>query len=322
VKRLDSIAALCLLAAGPAACGAAAGGDGPTHGGAVAWVDRPAPQYSPPLPAPVPYPTSAPACRVDQIRVTGAKIGFATGNVDERFTFTNISRTSCLLAGVPAISALAPDGRLVPLHPIRSSPAGTFFGRLVPAAMPPGRHVYLDLATEDVTCRLDGRPVYHELTFRLPDGRRLITDTRLTRFCGGWRMSRIGLPQRTTATTPPSAGSAGTLQVTISLPRTARAGAMLRYFVTLTNSTDTTVRLDPCPSYTEAVYLPSTPADHGLSPAFFLNCDTIRRIDPGRHIRYEMRFRLPAMPSGLAKFGWHLNVPAEPGMGTTLAIRR
>ena len=322
MKRLSSTVVVWLLATVPAACGAAAAGEAPTHSGVVAWVDRPAPRYSPPPPTTVPYPTDAPACRVDQIRATGAAVGFATGNVDERFTFTNISRASCLLTGFPAISALAPDGRRVPLHPVRSSPNGTFFGLLVPAAMRPGRHVYLDLATEDVTCRLGGRPVYHELTFRLPDGGRLLTHTRLASFCGGWEMSRIGLPQRTTATTPPRAGSVGALHVALSLPRSARAGAALRYLVTLTNPTDTPVRLDPCPSYTEAFYLPSPPTDPHLSQALFLNCDTVRSIAPGQRVRYEMRLRLPAMPSGLAKFGWHLNAPTEPGVGTTLTIAR
>jgi len=134
-------------------------------------------------------------------------------------------------------------------------------------------------------------------------------------------MTLLGLPQRTTATTRPSAGSAGTLRVTLSFPRTARAGGMLRYLVTLTNPTDTAVRLDPCPSYTEAVYLPSPPTDP-LSRALFLNCDSMSSIAPGQHVRYQMRLPLPAMASGLAKFGWHLNVPGEPGAGTMLAVRK
>ena len=176
------------------------------------------------------------------------------------------------------------------LHAI-PQPDGTFFGQLVPAAIPPGRHVYLDLATEDVTCAL-GRPfVYRDLTFRLPDGRRLITHTRLTRFCGRWQMSRFGLPLRTAAELPPKPGSVDSLRVTVSLPPTARAGATLRYLVTLANPTDTAVRLDPCPSYTEAV----ASVHRNLHPAFFLNCDTVRLIAPGRRVRYEMRLRLPAV---------------------------
>jgi len=322
MKRLGASVVLLLLATATAACGAAAAGEAPTHGGAVAWVDRPAPRYSPPPPKPVPYATDAPACRVDQIRTTGAVVGFATGNVDERFTFTNLSRQSCLLTGVPAISARGPTGRSVPLHPVRPSPHGTFFGLLVPAAMPPHGHVYLDLATQDVTCRLEGRPVYHDLTFRLPEGRRILTHTRLASFCGAWQISRIGLPQRTTATMPPKAGSLDSLHVALSLPRSARSGRTLRFLVTLTNRSDTTVRLDPCPSYTEALYLPGPPTDHHVSLALFLNCDSVRSIAPGQRVRYEMRLGLPAMPSGQAKFGWHLNASTEPGVGALLNITR
>jgi hypothetical protein len=315
-----SIVACALLASALAACATTQADGSSTHAGVVAWVDRPAPPYTAPQPTPLPYPTAAPACRVDQIRATGPNGGVATGNVDERFTFTNISRASCLLRGFPTISALAPDGRRVPLRRVTPSPQGTFFALLVPAAIPPGHHVYLDLATEDVTCRL-GRPfVYRDLSFRLPDGRRLLTHTRLPRFCGGWRMSRFGLPERTTATAPPSPGSLDTLRVAVSLPSSAQAGATLRYLITITNPTDTAVRLEPCPSYTEWFYLPTEPIDHHRGPAYLLNCDAIRLIAPGHRVRYEMRMRLPAMPSGVAKFGWHLNTPNEPGAGTVLAI--
>jgi len=313
MKRLGAILALSVVAA--AACDAAEGGN---RGDVVAWVDRPAPPYAVPRPNPLPYATAAPACRVDQIHATGARVGFATGNVDERLTFTNISRSSCLLTGYPAITALAPSGHRLHVHAI-PAPSGTFFGTLAPAAVTPGHHVYVDLATQDVTCRL-GRPfVYHDLTFRLPDGRRLITDTRLTRFCGGWRASRFGLPRRTTADLPPKPSSIDSLRVIVSLPSTAPAGATLRYLVTLANPTRTAVRLDPCPSYTEAV---AASIHRYLHRAFLLNCDAVRRIGPGRRVRYEMRMRLPTMEAGPAKFSWHLNVPSEPGSSATLAITR
>jgi len=316
-----SIVACALLALAVAACGTTHADGSSKRGGVVPWVDRPAPPYTAPQPTPLPYSMAAPACRVDQVRATGPTGGVATGNVDDRFTFTNISRASCLLTGFPTVSALAPDGRRVPLRRVTPSPQGTFFGLLVPAAMPPGHHVYLDLATEDVTCRL-GRPfVYRDLTFRLPDGTRLLTDTRLTRLCGGWQMSRFGLPERTTATAPPSPGSLDTLRVSVSLPPSVRAAATLRYLVTITNPTDTAVRLEPCPSYTEAVYLQTGSIVHHVSPTLFLNCHAVRLIAPRRRVRYEMRLRLPAMPSGEAKFGWHLNTPNEPGAGTVLVIR-
>ncbi len=288
-----SIVACALIASALTACGTTQADGSSTHAGVVAWVDRPAPPYTAPPPAAVPYTTAAPACRADQIHASGAAIGFATGNVDERFTFTNISRSSCLLAGFPAVTAQAPNGHR--LHPRGvPAPGGTFFGQLAPAAIPPGRHVYLDLTTEDVSCTL-GRPVvYRDLTFRLPNGRRLITQTRLTRFCGHWRMSRFGLPQRTTADLPPRPGSVDSLRVIISLPPTARPGATLRYLVTLANPSDTAVRLDPCPTYTEAV----ASIHRYLHRAFFLNCDAVPVIAPGLRVRYAMRLRLPTMASG------------------------
>jgi Protein of unknown function (DUF4232) len=316
-----SIVASLLLALVPAACGDAQSGGASIDGAAVTWVNRPAPRYTSPPPAPVPYATIGPACRVDQLHATGAVVGAATGNLDERFTFTNVSRSTCLLRGFPSITALAPDGRRVPLHPVRS-PHGTFFGSPAPAAIPPGRHVYLDLATEDVTCSLDHPFVYSDLAFRLPDGSRLNTHTRLTRFCGGWQMSRFGLPPRTTATVPPRPGSLDTIHVALSLPSSARDGTTLRYLITLTNPTDTAVRLNPCPSYTEAIYAPGAPSDGSRALAFFLNCDTVHRIDPGGRVRFRMRLRLPALPPVQAKFSWHLNTPGEPGSGAVLAIKR
>jgi hypothetical protein len=315
-----------------AACGGAIPDAGLAGGGVVQWVDRPAPSYEPPTPKPVPYTTIAPICRVDQLHATGAVVGAAAGNVDERFTFTNTSDSTCLLSGFATITALAPSGRRVLLHP-RRSPGGTFFGPLVAADMAPGDHVYLDLGTQDVTCRLTHPLVYRSLTFGLPGGGRLPSHAHLGRFCGGWQMSRFGLPPRTTATIPPRPGSLDTLRVSMRVPSSARAGATLRYLVTLTNPTHTPVRLDPCPSYTEAVYTAFDPSkryprkaipsrQRFRSASFFLNCDTIHAITPGQHVRYQMQLGIPATPPGWAKFGWHLNTPSEPATATMLTIHR
>jgi len=144
-------------------------------------------------------------------------------------------------------------------------------------------------------------------------------------------MSRFGLPQRTTATIPPGQGSLDALRVSLHLPPSARSGATLRYLVTLTNPTRTPVRLDPCPSYTQAIYAASIPSKRhprkgvpsrqvARSAAFYLNCDAVHAISPGQQVTYQMRFAVPALPRGLAKFGWHLNTPNEPGVGTVLTI--
>jgi hypothetical protein len=216
------------------------------------------------------------------------------------------------------------------LHPARS-PGGTFFGPEEPSDMRPHHHVYLDLGTGDVTCSLSHPIVYRQLTFGLPDGSYLTSHARLPRFCGGWEMSRFGLPPRTTATVPPRPGSPDTLRVAISLPHTARAGAALRYIVTLANHTTAAVRLAPCPSYTETMYVVYKvvdgkhqwwPGQPRISPSFFLNCDDAGVIAPGRRVRFSMQLQVPPMPPGVAKFAWFLNTPTQPAAGTMLTITR
>lgn len=159
-------------------------------------VNRPAPTHTSPAPSQtrVVYATSAPPCRPGQLRATGAVTGAATGNVVERFTFTNVSRRTCLLRGFPTISGVGPGGARRTLHP-RRSPTGTFFGQLTPTDLSPGRHVLLDLATEEVTCIPPLHPpVYRGLRFGLPAGGTLRSRARLTRICDGWTMSHFGLP--------------------------------------------------------------------------------------------------------------------------------
>jgi Domain of unknown function (DUF4232) len=277
-------------------------------------LNRPAPPYTAPIPTALPYPTAAPLCGSDQVRATGAAVGAAAGNIRERFTFTNTSHSTCLLRGSPTITGIAPGGRRRVLHP-RPSPA-TFFGLLVPADIPPGHRVYLDLATQDVTCSVTHPLVYRDLAFGLPGDMTLRSRARLRRFCGGWEMSRFGRPPRTTASIRPRPGSLDTLRVSVTLPASARAGTTLRYVVTLINPTLHTVRL-ACPSYTEAI---STPELH-RSLSYLLNCGTVHAIEPHQRIRYQMQLAIPDTPPGWAKLAWHLNTPREPEAGTALAIR-
>jgi hypothetical protein len=320
----------CLVLVAAAACGQGHSSAAPTGNGVVPWLDHPAPSYAPPPPQPVSYPASAPTCRPNQVRATDAGGGAATGHVLQRFQFTNTGRVTCLLRGFPIITGRAPSGRRVRLHPRRS---GTFFGPLVPADIAPGQHVYLDLGSEDVTCDLAHPLVYRDLTFRLPGGGAISSHAHPGRLCGGWDMSRFGLPPRTTATIPPQPGRLDTLRVSLHVPSSARAATTLRYLVTLTNPTHTPVRLMPCPSYTEAInatFIPSKRYPRKAVPtrqrfrtaAFFLNCGTVHAIAPGQHVRYQMRLAIPRIPPGWAKFGWHLNTPTEPAAATMLTIHR
>jgi uncharacterized protein DUF4232 len=310
-------AGLVVLAATAAGCAQAA--QAPRASGVVPWVDRPAPPYAAPAPRPVPYPASAPACRAGQVRATGAVPAAAGGNVLEAIRFTNRSRTTCLLAGFPAITAVGPRGVRVALRP-RRAPGGTFFGPLVPADVVPGRYVELGLAGETVTCRLSHPRIYRDLDFTLPRGGVVRSQARVWRLCGGWEMTSFGLPRRTTADIAPRPGSLGFLHVVLDARRTARAETTLRFVITLVNPGLVPVRLRPCPSYTEAVYASGAPAGH-LSRSLFLNCDQIHTIGPGGRVRYAMRVPLPRAAGEQAKLAWHLNIPAEPATAAPLMLR-
>ena len=106
-------------------------------------------------------------------------------------------------------------------------------------------------------------------------------------------------------------GSVDTLVVRTSLANLThlRAGSTVHFVITLRNPTTLTVRLDPCPSYTETLY-----AQTG-GPArrtYRLNCSSIHAIASRQSMRYAMRFRLPRGSSGLTKLAWQLDSPRRP----------
>jgi hypothetical protein len=323
MRRLSCCLVLVLAAA---ACGsgrpsAASGSATPASVEIVPWVNRRAPAYTFPAPRQtrLAYAASAPPCHPGQLRATGAVTGAATGNLDERFTFTNVSRSTCLLRGFPTISGVGPSRARRTLHP-RRSPSGTFFGQLTPADLLPGRHVLLDLATEDVTCSPMHPPVYRDLRFGLPDGGTLHSGAHLTRVCDGWTMSHFGLPAIAPYIPPRPPGSVSTLRLRMWSPgfTDTRPGATVRFVIMLSNPTHTTIRLDRCPSYTLGIYA----IGFARRRSYFLNCDTVTAIRQGQHVRYRMRLAIPASRRlhGVAKFAWQLDTPASLTAARTLEV--
>lgn len=284
----------------------------------VAWVNRPLPDYHAPDAKPVRYPTAAPPCRAHDVRVGQGRTGVGLGNRLEEFIFTNAGDLPCILRGYPAVSGQSTTGR-------RSSVSvrhgGTYFGRLLPAAMAPGGHVYLDYGTAN-GCGPKGTNLgvtYRHLVFRLPNGGlvRAPTTVSLNVDCG-IDMTEFGLPERYAQPRAAPPGSPGTLQARLVVAREARAGSALRYTVILRNPTSKTVSLKPCPGYIEGVYEVS---GANLHRSFVLNCDAVQRVPPGAHVRYEMRIMLPsARRGGVAKLGWNLNTPNGPFAGATIQI--
>jgi hypothetical protein len=234
----------------------------------------------------------------------------------EELVFTNVGSRPCLLRGSPTISGETPSGSRRRLHPRH----GTFFVPLVSADLLPGRHVFLDVETDDA-CAGGSKPVvrYRNLTFTLPWGG--VVDggsVSLSEQCG-LAISRFGLEERYVEPRAP-AGTPGTLQAELRVPRTVRAGATsLEYDVTLRNPHGSPVRLKPCPGYTEAIYVPGLVVHR----SFALNCDAVRSIPAHGHARFAMRLALPRpLPASRdpVKLGWSLDTPNGPFAGRALVV--
>ena len=109
--------------------------------GAIAWVNRPAPEtQAPPLPRPV-FP-SGPRCGLSALRFIGTQGGGATGNAVYRVTLRNVSSHPCEVRGYPRAVAVSADGSVRTLQ-VRH---GSFFGTPGPvAAAAPGQVVGVNL---------------------------------------------------------------------------------------------------------------------------------------------------------------------------------
>jgi hypothetical protein len=278
--------------------------------GIVAWVNRPAPAYSPP-PEVSPFPTSAPRCLASQLRASAGPNGVGAGTSLEGITLTNVGPT-CLLGGRPVVTGLNPAGQRVTLSPR----PGTYFGPLLPADIPQGAHGYIYFGTGSACADQQTSTEYRALAFDLPSGGRL--STQLTLIVGSCFLTMDDMGLRPVYSTRPSPqpGSLGTLTARVDLPATVRAGDTLRYTVALFNPTATAVSLSTCPSYTEILGYPNN-----RELTFMLNCDRVTVIPPGTNVVYAMEFSIPAdAERGGLKFTWHLNDPDGAFAGGALTI--
>lgn len=312
--RAWTVAGFALLACIPVlavGCGAV----GTRSSGPVPWVNRTVARYEIPRPKLIPYPVSAPPCRVNQLRVSQGSGGAAAGTQYERLLFRNVGTRSCLLHGYPTITGVNDGARSL----LQARREGVVFFQLVPSDVRPGGHTFLDLATSD-GCN-DGRnkaTVYRklEIAVRGVGTVRAPADVQIRDVCGLY-VSSFGLPARYTPLAP-RPGTVGTLWATLHLPPTVPAGRVLAYTITLSNRTWTPVKLTPCPGYNEGIYEVGFHVRRWLA----LNCGTVHVIAPHHGVRFAMEFSIPAKtPPGSAKFAWSLNTPNGPFAGRAITVR-
>jgi hypothetical protein len=287
----------------------------------VPWIDRPAPRYiPPPWVTPAPYPASATPCPAGQLRVTGVQWEAAAGTESQRFVFTNVGSTTCLLGGYPRVTGELSSGVRVVLR-IRHRPSGVF-SKVVPADIPPGQHGYLDVGFSDA-CPMGRSLLARRIAFALPSGGTVATRHRMRRTCYVRVMSQLGrfAPEPQPPRREP--GTPDVLRVLLSIKTMTRflAGSRMHYVVTLINPSRAPVALQPCPSYTEGLAAaPGDGQDASVERSFFLNCDSTHLIEPHQRVRYSMEMALGPATTPLAKIYWHLNSPNEPSAVAVIAI--
>src|SRR5260370_28773123 len=202
VRKLAVLACAALLAAGCASTARPG-----LVAGAVPWVDRPAPAFTP---SPQPSPAAAyPACRAGQLTGQPGRGRAAAGTVYQDVRLTNHSGRPCTLSGWPsAVTGVRADGSLVTLTSVAHGDGWNLVGP-GPANLRPGRSGWVTLAYADGCPALasGGRAGYQTLLVALPGGQvRVGFPVPLNLICG-LLVSDFGAPA------PPAPGSTSPLNV-------------------------------------------------------------------------------------------------------------
>ena len=252
-----------------------------------------------PLPARVP-PTNATPCSAAQLRLDGVFPTQMMQNDGVLIRFRNTGTTACLLRETPQLVAFSPG------HPsfVATSEPLPNYGEV--ANTKPGASVNVEIEAY-AACAANpggsnqGLPVYRSLTISLPgDVYRVVSGLKLTTQCG-------------LRTTPFFTWTPGTsyapfnldrLSPRLIMPKSVRPGTLLVYYVVLSNSSKSSVRLSPCPIYIEHSLLPT-------KLEYQMNCSIVKSIPSKDHIVYQMKMAIPDnAPQGPITIWWSLDGPS------------
>ncbi|HVA86776.1 MAG TPA: ATP-binding cassette domain-containing protein [Candidatus Saccharimonadales bacterium] len=282
----------------------------------VPWVDRPAPSFVEPTPSP--DPTDARACRAADLSVHLGQVGAGAGNINLPVEFVNRSGSTCVLNGYPTTSGLTSDGILAPL-PVAQ---GSYFGDPGPPAnIAPGESAALNISGADAcqAAQNGEHRSYPTLRIGLPGGGSVDVPVGDFDTVCGVSVSRFGVPADVVPVPIPSPSP---LTARITAPQMAAPGEAFAYTVTLTNPSGADYPLDPCPAYEE--FVGSGPGSVWVATVrqSYLNCAAATTIPAHGSVTFQMRLQLPAdQPTGLAKFGWHLQGDAGPYANAPLRVQ-
>jgi len=290
----------------------------------VPWLALPAtgafPQAPVPSPtSPVPVPAGTASCAAGQVEaLVFSRGGGAGGHTDTPVILRNKSSAPCYVDGYPDITVLDRAGRVLAAA-TGALNRGTFFdgAPAVPVLLPPGGpplpspgqelsrgQAFVNIEWFD--CR---RTTAATMSIDMPSAGGRLTipyavDAPWSALCDGNPATSPGLtrgPFSPAGYTWPPGPVYLAVDIGISAPSSVKAGSALIYFVSVTNSSPTDYRLDPCPDYVEILGAKNAVANYQL------NCGPVGSIAAGTKVKFQMRLDLPVgMPTGPTQLDWSL----------------
>jgi hypothetical protein len=188
----------------------------------------------------------------------------------------NKSDSRCTLRGEARLTAATTTGgrRTTTSQP---EPVSALATHQYPATIDPGEPARIDLRTSS-RCITETATThrYRDLRLSIPGFDASVPGLPLNSGCiastGSWYVR-------------PPLLNAPSQVVSIDAPREVRRGDVLTYTITVTNPSDQTLRLDPCPPYTQRL--------GDRASTYLLNCSS-SSIAPHKSMRFQMKFPVPA----------------------------
>jgi hypothetical protein len=231
------------------------------------------------------------------VRVSAEGENGATGHLFAYFAFRNVSRTTCILRGYPAVVGSQPGK-----PDVTAAHSGWFVKDERSANMRPGGVTTLSIETDRDCPARYATPgkyptlVYHTVTVSIPGGGEAVIHHPFDVLCGlsTGKFAVAQPPQRYTRS--PVAGA----RVALQLPTGVVAGTTLDYVAVLTNPAGTGMLLRPCPGYQQGLGVAG-------KTILSLNCRAQPRLPAHQTARFAMRLYVPAStPAGPATVYWQI----------------
>jgi len=203
---------------------------------------------------------------------------------------------------------------------------GTYFGDMTAVDLRPGASGNYLLAGSDMcfgATNTTTGPVYRTVVVELPSGRGSFSIKTFPP-CGpiyGFNETQLGVRSPVPGVFVPAPGTLASLQATVEPPARIDSGHVLHYTVVLSNPGPRAVSFLPCPGYTEILTLIMGAHVQVHTWSYRLNCESIKRISPGKSARFEMEMTVPKVSQVRpAKFSWELDTGNGPFTGTGVRV--